>query len=104
MCYFIFSDGAPPVFTDCGPAQVTLNKYEDLHLPTPNVTDNSGIVAILEVDFPLGSPVTMDTTVTWRAEDYDGNMATCSVQVTLKGKNDMYILFSVQYIFARSRT
>ncbi len=75
----------PPRFLDCGPASVKLNQYEILTLPVPTVTDNSGPVPILSVNFNLGSPVTQNTIVIWTAEDYEGNIATCSIPVTIRG-------------------
>ncbi|CAD5124520.1 DgyrCDS12799 [Dimorphilus gyrociliatus] len=82
-------DVEPPKFTNCEQEQPppVARKQTLLDLPFPNVTDNSGAVARIEVEgYDLSKPYdsSEETVLMWYAYDHNNNSANCSVTIRLK--------------------
>ncbi len=87
--YFIFSDKEPPTFQNCINLQpVAIERYGSLQLETPLVTDNSGGILRLGTDIPLNATVKENMNITWTADDFSGNTATCQITVLVAGKDN----------------
>ena len=82
----LFSDQEKPLFTACPSEPVYVLHLGTINVTPPNVTDNSGAIASLNVSYNLNRPVTGDVNVTWTATDHAGNEADpCVVEVHVKG-------------------
>ena len=82
----MFTDNAKPQFTDCQ-NDIYVSSYETVSGTYFNVTDNSGTLKSLDVNYNLRRPVKNDMTLTWNAADHAGNKATpCVIKVHVKGK------------------
>lgn len=84
-------DQEPPQFNSCPeqPVAVQRGAYGELlpvNFTTPQASDNSGLVSRLEVKpkgFRAGQHVFHDQQVHYMASDNDGNVAICSVNITV---------------------
>ena len=82
----LFSDQLKPQFTSCPTEPVFVRRLGTINVTPPSVTDNSGAIASLTVNYNLNSPVTEDVSITWKAKDHAGNEADpCVVEVHVKG-------------------
>jgi len=84
-------DNEDPVLTSCAPpVSVTANpgvcEATGVTLGTPTVVDNCGIATVTN-DAPAFYPVGV-TTVTWTITDANGNIITCSQEVTVTDDED----------------
>ncbi|XP_055958795.1 sushi, von Willebrand factor type A, EGF and pentraxin domain-containing protein 1-like [Patella vulgata] len=80
-------DKLVPTFTDCPVNDVIVSKMSTAGIPTPRATDNSNMIASLEITpptFSVDHVVKADQYVTYRATDHAGNQATCSFDIRIK--------------------
>ncbi|XP_076318247.1 uncharacterized protein LOC143229580 isoform X1 [Tachypleus tridentatus] len=88
--YPICVDKEPPQFINCPSGPVVASKspvgLQPVNYSVPVAVDNSGRIARFEVH-PVGfKPPLMvfeDTTIQYRAYDFDGNVAVCTVNITV---------------------
>ena len=69
----------------CPEDVVYVQQYMPLNIAIPSQHDNTGIMS-MESNFTIGTPVTEDMTVIFRATDFNGNTATCDITVIMLGK------------------
>jgi len=83
-------DNEPPVFENCPDKAVIVERGPDgllpVDFPEPIATDNSGMVARMEVrpsGFKMPHQVFEDMLVEYLAFDFDGNVAICHINITV---------------------
>ena len=79
------SDREKPIFRAC-PRREYVQHLAIVQLVPPRVTDNSGAIANLSVNYHLLRPVKEDVNITWTATDHAGNEADpCIAQIHVTG-------------------
>ncbi|ODN06404.1 Fibropellin-1 [Orchesella cincta] len=83
-------DNEPPVFDNCPDHSIIVQKgpngLEPVNFPEPTATDNSGMLARMEIrpqGFKMPLYVFEDMLVEYLAFDFDGNVAICHINITV---------------------
>ena len=89
----LFSDRENPKFTSCPASPLYVKNLETINVTPPTVTDNSGVIASLTVNYNMNHPVVANVNITWTATDHQGNEAdpACVVEVQVYG---MWLTYS----------
>lgn len=88
--YPVCVDNEPPVFENCPDQSIVVQKgingLEPVNFPEPIATDNSGMIARMEIrpaGFKMPLHVFEDILVEYLAFDFDGNVAICHINITV---------------------
>ena len=80
---------------ECPEDTAYVQQYMPLNIAIPPQHDNTGILS-MESNFTIGTPVTEDMTVTFKATDFNGNTARCDITVIMLGK--MLPIFGLSFL------